>query len=175
MSIKQDLENRMSAIENLEHQILQEAVRFRRLKKLNELMSARDNLRLQFYNEHIYQDLEMLAMLEKEAQDYIFFITSLTTKFSKSNSEFSSHLQSILDTCEQGNFFKSNNIITLSNNALGLISLKTRETKNIMTNYRLRNIQRCKMILNQYSQENIENKARSVDCCTDLHKEEMGE
>lgn len=173
--IKEDLQNRISAIEDLESQILKEPVRFLRLKKLNELMSARDNLRLQFYNEHIYQDLEMLAILEKEAQDYIFFITSLTTRFSKSNSEFSSHLQSILDTCKQSSFFKSNNIITLSNNALGLISLKTRETKNIMTNYRLRNIQRCQTILEQYSQENIENKARSVASCTGLNKEEIGE
>ena len=173
--IKEDLQNRISVIEDLESQILKEPVRFLRLKKINELMSARDNLRLQFYTEHI-QDYELLNLLKDEAQSYILFLATLTTRFGKSNTEFTSNLQSIIDTCEQCKFLNSKGIISTAKETLGFLSLTTaRESKNIMKNYRLRQLKKCKTILNQYSEEIIENKARSVDCCTGLDKEEMGE
>ena len=173
--IKEDLQNRISVIEDLESQILKEPVRFLRLKKINELMSARDNLRLQFYTEHI-QDYELLNLLKDEAQSYILFLATLTTRFGKSNAEFTSNLQSIIDTCEQCKFLNSKGIISTAKETLGLLSLTTaRESKNIMKNYRLRQLKKCKTILNQYSEEIIENKARSVDCCTGLDKEELGE
>ena len=44
-----------------------------------------------------------------------------------------------------------------------------------MKNYRLRQLQKCKAILNQYLEENIENKAKSADCYAELDKEEIGE
>ncbi len=171
MSLKQDLENRLSVIQELEHQILQESVRFLRMKKLNQLMSARENLILQFYNDNIIQNTDILKMLENEAQDYIFFITSLTTKFSKSNTEFSFHLQSILNTCEHCKSLNTKKIISTANDALAYISLHTRENKNIMTSYRLRNLQRCKTLLNQYAEKKIDNRARSLDACVGLDKE----
>ena len=143
------------------------------LKKLNELMSARDNLRLQFYTEHI-QDYELLNLLKDEVQSYIMFLATLTTRFGKSNTEFASNLQSILDTCEQCKFLNSKGIISTAQETLGYISLTTRESKNIMKHYRLKQIQRCKKILRQYSKEFVENKARSLDCCTELDKEELG-
>ena len=172
--IKEDLQNRIFAIENLESQILKEPVRFLRLKKLNELMSARDNLRLQYYTEH-NQDYELLNLLKDEAQSYIMFLATLTARFGKSNTEFTSNLQSILDTCEQCQFLNSKSIISTAQETLGFLSLTTaRESKSIMKNYRLRQLQKCKTILNQYSEEIIKNKARSVDCCTGLDKEEFG-
>ena len=118
----------------------------------------------------------MLTMLETEAKDYISFQGELTTRFGKSNTEFTSNLQSIIDTCEQCKFLNSKGIISTAKETLGFLSLTTaRESKNIMKNYRLRQLKKCKTILNQYSEEIIENKARSVDCCTGLDKEEMGE
>ncbi|MBE5736266.1 MAG: hypothetical protein E7356_02775 [Clostridiales bacterium] len=174
MSIKQDLENRISVIEDLEQQILQEPVRYYRLKKSNELLSARHNLRMQFYTEHI-TDSEILEMLENEAKNFVLFQATLTTRFGKSNSEFASNLQSVLDTCEQSKFLNSKDIISIAQETLGYISLTTRQSKNIMKKYRLRQLQKCKTILSQYSQENIENKARSLDCCTGLNKDELGE
>ena len=169
---KEDLKTRIAIIKNLEHQILQEPIRFHRLKKLNQLMFARDNLRLQFYTEHV-KDMDMLTMLETEAKDYISFQGELTTRFGKSNTEFSYNLQSILDTCEQTKFLNSQSIITTSHDTLERIDSKTRESKNIMTNYRLRQITRCRTLLNQFAKENIENKPRSLDCCTDLNADEI--
>lgn len=174
MSIKQDLENRISVIEDLKVQIVKEPVRFRRLKKLNELMSARDNLRLQFYNDHI-QDSEILVMLENEAKNFIMFQETLISRFNESNTEFASHLQSIIDTCKQCEFMNSQDIHSTAQDSLEWIEFRVKDSKNIMTNYRLRNIQRCKTMLNQYTEEKIENRTRSVDSCTGLNKEEIGE
>ena len=174
MDIKQDLEKRIEVIEDIEQQILKEPVRYLRSKKLNFLLSARENLRLQFYNNH-FQDSDIITMLENEAKNFILFQATLTTRFGKSNTEFASHLQSIINTCKQCEFLNSKGIISTAQETLGYISLTTRESKNIMKNYRLRQLQKCKTILNQYSQENIENKARSVDCCTGLNKDELGE
>ena len=75
----------------------------------------------------------------------------------RSNTEFTSNLQSILDTCEQCEFLNSKAIISTAKETLGFLSLTTaRESKNIMKNYRLRQLKKCKTILNQYSEEIIE-------------------
>lgn len=171
--IKQDLINRISVIDDLEVQILKEPIRLLRSKKINELLSARHNLRMQFYTKHI-KDSETLEMLENEAKKFILFLTTLTTRFNKSNTEFAYNLQSILDTCNQCEFMNSKGLISIAQDSLECIELETNESNNIMKNYRLRSLQRCKTILNQYSKENIENKTRSMDCCTELDKEELG-
>ena len=172
--IKPDLKNRISVIKDLEVQILKEPVRFYRLKKLNTLMSARHNLRLQFYNDHI-QDPELLALLESEAKDFIVFQKTLTISFGKSNTEFATTLQSIVDTCKQCEFLNSKNIHSTAQDSVDSIESQLLASNNVMKNYRLRQIQKCKTILSQYSVENIENKTRSIDCCIGLDKEELGE
>ena len=172
--IKQDLEKRIEVIEDLKKQVLKEPIRYLRSKKLNKLLSARENLRLQFYNQN-FQDLDIQTMLENEAKNFILFQATLTTRFGKSNTEFSSHLQSILDTCKQCQFLNSKGIISIAQDSLDCIGFNINESKNIMKNYRLRQLRKCKAILKQYSQKSIENKTRSVDCCTGLDKEELGE
>lgn len=173
--IKQDLKNRISFINDLERQVLQERNRFIRLKKLNKLMSARENLRLQFYTEHI-QDLEILKMLEEEANTYIKFQERFIARFKgRSNVEFETSLQSILDTCSQTQFINNKSIISQAKQSFENIYQTIQDTSNIMKNYRLRNVKRSLFILNQYSEEHIENKTGSLECCTGLNIEELGE
>ena len=92
---KTDLKIRITIINDLEKEVLQEPNRVLRRKKLSELMSARHNLRLQFYNDSI-QDATIQNMLSDEATTFIKFQEKLLTQFGCSNAEFGSCLNKII-------------------------------------------------------------------------------
>lgn len=171
---KSNLKVRITIIEDLEKEVLQEPNRVLRRKKLSELMSARHNLRLQYYNDNI-QDASIQNMLSNEATTFIKFQEKLLTQFGSSNAEFGTCLKAIMDTCEQSSTIGNTAPIEESKKSLYRLSESISHSSNIMKNYRLRGIKRCQILLDQYSLENINNVPRSLDCCADLNKEEMGE
>ena len=171
---KTDLKIRITIINDLEKEVLQEPNRVLRRKKLSELMSARHNLRLQFYNDSI-QDATIQNMLSDEATTFIKFQEKLLTQFGCSNAEFGSCLSSIMNTCEQSASIGNTTPIEESKKSLYRLSENIFHSSNIMKNYRLRGIKRCQILLDQYSLEQIKNTSRSLDCCTGLDKEEMSE
>lgn len=172
---KIDLGIRIDIIRDLERKTLQQPNRLIRRKLFSQLMSARENLRLQYYNENSFQDPEILAILSKEAKSFIQFQEKYLTRHGSSNSEFATCLSAILNTCEQTQNIDRVSIINQAEQSFYHISEQLQNSSNIMKNYRLRNLERCKTILNTYSHNNIENKSRSLDCCTGLNKEELGE
>ena len=172
---KIDLGIRIDIIRDLERKTLQQPNRLIRRKLFSQLMSARENLRLQYYNENSFQDPEILAILTKEAKSFIQFQEKYLTRHGSSNAEFAICLRTILDTCKQTQLCNKKEIITQAKQSFTNIYHTTRNSSNTMFNYRLHNIERCQFILNQYTEENIDAKARSLDCCTGLNKEELGE
>jgi len=167
-----DIAVRIYTIRELEKSILEEPIRLLRMKKINELMNARENLRLQFYTPLI-TDKEIRFMLAKESFEFIQFQENLITKFGSSNAEFCTCLQNILDTCKQCEFMDNKLTIKQANKTLTNISERLKKSSNIMKYYRLRNVKKCKNILDQYTKENIENKSRSIGCCTDLDYDQI--
>lgn len=137
-------------------------------------MSARENLRLQYYNDSV-QDAEIVRLLNKEATQFIQFQESYLTRHGSSNAEFTKCLSSIINTCKQTEFTDNKPVIAQAKQSFDNISENLQESSNVMKNYRLRGVQRCQLLLEQYSEENIQNKPRSLDCCTGLNNEEMSE
>ena len=170
---KIDLGIRIDIIGDLERKALQQPNRLIRRKLFSQLMSARENLRLQYYNDSV-QDAEIITLLSKEAKSFIQFQEKYLTRHGNSNAEFATCLRSILDTCNQTQNIDRESIINQAEQSFNHISEQLQNSSNIMKNYRLRNLERCKTILNTYSHNKIESKARSLDCCTGLDKEELG-
>jgi len=173
MNYHLDLGVRLNAIRELEQSILEEPIRFYRLKKINELMSARENFRLQFYNHTSLKEPELKYLLSHESISFIKFQEQLISKFSHSNTEFASILQNILDTCEQSHFLDDKQIVEQSKQSLINITKKVQKSSNIMKKYRLRDVKKCQNILEQYIEDNFENKPKSIAPCPSINKAEM--
>ena len=152
---RDDLKVRISIIRDMEKNILQEPIRRNRLKKLNELFCARNNLRLQFYNTTL-KKLDIKTMIEQEAILFIKFQEKLITHFGCCNSEFGVNVQSIMETCNQCEEIGLNTIRAQAKLTLSSISNKLNESSNIMKTYRLRYLKRCQTILEQNSEEILE-------------------
>lgn len=152
---RDDLKVRISIIRDMEKNILQEPVRRNRLKKLNELFCARNNLRLQFYNTTL-KELDIKTMLEQEAILFIKFQEKLITHFGCPNSEFGVNVRSIMETCKHCEEMGLNTIRAQAKLTLSNISNKLNESSNIMKTYRLRYLKRCQTILEQNTEEILE-------------------
>ena len=171
---KEDLKTRISVIKDMEKQILNESVRFYRLKLLNELISARENLRLQF-NSSAKQDSDIFEMLNNESLSFIKFEEDLTIRFGSTTAEFCKNLQFIVDTCEKSENLDTPKIVEQANKSLTNIFNHVKNKKSIEKNYRLKCITICKMLLLQFSDEKVENKPRAINACTELDKKELGD
>lgn len=171
---KIDLGIRLDVIRDLERKTLQQPNRLIRRKLFSQLMSARENLRLQYYNNSV-QDAEIISLLNKEATSFIQFQENYLNRHGSSNAEFAKCLSSIMDTCKQTQFTDNTTIITQAQQSFDNISQHLQNSSNIMRDYRLRNVKRCQSILNQHFKETITNKPRSLDVCTGLDKEELGD
>lgn len=152
---RDDLKVRISVIRDMEKNILQEPIRRNRLKKLNELFCARDNLRLQFYNTTL-KELDLKTLLEQEALLFIKFQEKLITHFGCSNTEFGVNVRSIMETCKQCEEMGLNTIRAQAKLTLSNVSNKLNESSNIMKTYRLRYLKRCQTILEQNSEKILE-------------------
>lgn len=140
----------------MEKDILQETNRRIRIKKLNELFSARDNLRLQFYSSGI-KELDIKTILEQEALLFIKFQEKLITHFGCSNTEFGVNVRAIIDTCKQCEEIGLNTPCSQAKVSLSNISNKLDESSNIMKTYRLRYLKKCQILLEQNLEEVLEN------------------
>ena len=127
---KEDLKTRISVIKDMEKQILNESVRFYRLKLLNELVSARENLRLQF-NSSAKQDSDIFEMLNSESLSFIKFEEDLIIRFGSTTAEFCKNLQFIVDTCEKSENLDTPKIVEQANKSLTNIFNHVKNKKSI--------------------------------------------